>query len=299
VSQVLGERPASERSTLFVARLVVQSDRVAAERPTCEIDAARAAELDVDSVPFLMDRYEVTNAAFQEFVDAGGYHDAELWRHAFVESDRRLSFEHTMSRLRDETGRPGGKLATRHASAGRGGFSCGRRELVRGGGLLRVFAVLARRAVRRGHSGGVDYLVMEYLEGESLEERLRRGPPPDRRRGAHRLRDRGGGGSRAPAGDRASRPQAGNLLLTPTGTKVVDFGVAREIAPAGGVDTAATTLAAAVTEDGRVAGTLLYMAPEQLDGKPATPRSDIWALGCILYEMTTGERPFRGEGRAS
>jgi serine/threonine protein kinase/tetratricopeptide (TPR) repeat protein len=150
-----------------------------------------------------------------------------------------------------------------------------------------------------GSQGGVEYLVMEYLEGQSLEERLRRGSLPieDVVRIGSEIAEAVEAAHRKGVVHRDLKP--GNVILTTTGAKVVDFGVAREIAPAGGVDPAAATLAAPITEEGRLTGTLLYMAPEQLDGRAATPRSDIWALGCVLYEMATSERPFRGDGRSS
>ena len=80
----------------------------------------------------------------------------------------------------------------------------------------------------------------------------------------------------------------------------MDFGLARDATPPGqAVDTQAATFAAAITEEGSFVGTMPYMAPEQLEGRAADARADIWALGCVLYEMATGERPFRGATRAS
>ena len=90
------------------------------------------------------------------------------------------------------------------------------------------------------------------------------------------------------------------MILTESGAKVLDFGLARDATPPGqAVDTQAATFAAAITEEGSFAGTMPYMAPEQLEGRAADARADIWALGCVLYEMATGERPFRGATRAS
>ena len=88
--------------------------------------------------------------------------------------------------------------------------------------------------------------------------------------------------------------KSANVIITPEErTKVLDFGLAKRV---GGEDaTGATTLSeAALTEPGALAGTLAYMAPEQLRGQPADVRSDIWALGVVLYEMAVGRRPFQG-----
>ena len=90
------------------------------------------------------------------------------------------------------------------------------------------------------------------------------------------------------------------MILTETGAKVLDFGLARDATPPGqAADTQAGTLAAAITEEGSFVGTMPYMAPELLEGRAADARADIWALGCVLYEMATGERPFHGATRAS
>ena len=151
-----------------------------------------------------------------------------------------------------------------------------------------------------GSQGGVDYLVMEYLHGETVESRLKKGPLPI----AEVLKI---GSQIAEAIEAAHRRgvvhrdlKPGNVILTETGAKVLDFGLARDATPPGqAVDTQAGTLAAAITEEGSFVGTMPYMAPELLEGRAADARADIWALGCVLYEMATGERPFRGATRAS
>ena len=150
-----------------------------------------------------------------------------------------------------------------------------------------------------GSERGIDYLVMEHLEGETLEARLRRGALP----AAEVLEiGRQVAGAIEAAHRRGIVPRdlkPGNVMLTPTGAKVLDFGLARELLPREATaDTRAETLTAALTEEGTLAGTLPYMAPEQLQGKPADARTDVWALGCVLYETATGSRPFRGESQA-
>ncbi len=149
-----------------------------------------------------------------------------------------------------------------------------------------------------GSEDGVDYLVMEYLPGEVLEERLGRGPLPV----AETLRI----ATEIAAAIDAAHEQGivhrdlkpGNVMLTRTGAKVLDFGLARETLTAAAVETQAQTVQA-ITQEGSLLGTMPYMAPELLEGQAASPQSDIWALGCILYEMATGERPFRGGSQAS
>ena len=150
-----------------------------------------------------------------------------------------------------------------------------------------------------GSEDGVDYLVMEYLEGETLEDRLQKGAVPI----AEALRI---GGEIAQAIEAAHRRgvvhrdlKPGNVMLTPTGTKVLDFGLARDTAvPGEVVDTEAATMPAMITEEGQIVGTMPYMAPEQLQASQTDSRTDIWALGCILYEMAAGDRPFGGKSRA-
>ena len=88
-----------------------------------------------------------------------------------------------------------------------------------------------------------------------------------------------------------------NVKMTPEGrVKVLDFGLAKAFAGDGGLDLSnAATLTAMGTEEGKILGTPAYMSPEQARGKPVDKRTDIWAFGCVLYEMLTGKQAFRGE----
>jgi serine/threonine protein kinase/Tol biopolymer transport system component len=145
-----------------------------------------------------------------------------------------------------------------------------------------------------GSEDGVDYLVMEYLEGETLAAKLGRGPLPF----SQVLRV---GAEIASALDVAHRAgvvhrdlKPGNIMLTKSGARLLDFGLARNIVPVG---PDAPTVREALTEAGMVVGTLQYMSPEQLEGSVVDARSDIFAFGCVLYEMTTGRRAFDGETR--
>jgi len=160
-----------------------------------------------------------------------------------------------------------------------------------------------------GREGSTDYLVMELIEGETLSARLSRGAVPV----AEAIRI---GAQVAEALDRAHRAgvvhrdlKPGNVMLTKTGAKLMDFGLARgSVGMAGPVSgsgatmaalTASPTMATPLTAAGSIVGTFQYMSPEQLEGKEADARSDLWALGCVLYEMVTGKRAFDGNSQAS
>jgi eukaryotic-like serine/threonine-protein kinase len=158
-----------------------------------------------------------------------------------------------------------------------------------------------------GREGETDFLVMELIEGETLATRLARGALPL----TDTLRI---GGEIADALDRAHRAgvvhrdlKPGNVMLTKSGAKLMDFGLARASglapAPGSGVTvgalTQSPTIAQPLTAEGTIVGTFQYMCPEQLEGKEADARSDVWSLGCVLYEMATGKRAFEGKSQAS
>jgi len=147
-----------------------------------------------------------------------------------------------------------------------------------------------------GHENGSDYLVMELLDGETLADRLTHGPMSTE----EVLRY---GVEIAEALDRAHRQgivhrdlKPGNVMLTKTGAKLLDFGLAKSGAP---VDLTGATQQKALTQEGTIVGTFQYMSPEQLEGVDADPRSDIFALGAVLYEMATGKRAFEGKTKTS
>jgi eukaryotic-like serine/threonine-protein kinase len=156
-----------------------------------------------------------------------------------------------------------------------------------------------------GHQGGVDYLVMEFLEGETLADRLRRGPLT-----AEQLLKCGneiceGLGKAHKTGVIHRDLKPGNIMLTKTGAKLMDFGLAKAIptheTPASGLTMTLSGPSAGhpLTAQGTVVGTFQYMSPEQVEGKEADARSDIFALGAVLYEMATGHRAFEGKTTAS
>ena len=154
-----------------------------------------------------------------------------------------------------------------------------------------------------GNQDGVEYLVMEYLEGETLADRLANGPLLLNQMLRY-------GAEIADALDKAHRQgivhrdlKPGNVMLTKTGVKLLDFGLAKAIAPEIPMsDLTSNPTAAArsdLTGEGTILGTLSYIAPEQLEGKEAGARTDIFALGATLYEMATGRKAFSGSSRAS
>src|SRR6266849_6461431 len=167
-----------------------------------------------------------------------------------------------------------------------------------------------------GHQDGMDYLVMECVEGETLAKRLEKGPLPLEQV----LRF---GMQTADALDKAHRSgvvhrdlKPGNIMLTGSGAKLLDFGLAKPAAAVlgTGVSPGASPLtpstptmnlpalsapSGGLTKYGTVVGTFQYMAPEVLRGQEADARSDLFSLGCVLYEMVTGRRAFEGKSQLS
>jgi len=164
-----------------------------------------------------------------------------------------------------------------------------------------------------GTQDGTDYLVMEFLEGETLSDRLRKGAMPlaeifkigidvaEALAVAHRQ------------GIVHRDLKPGNIMLTKGGAKLMDFGLAKPLSAqtttsgSGSAPpsfTAAATLSgpsplSPLTTAGSIIGTIQYMSPEQIEGKDADARSDIFAFGAVLYEMATGRRPFTGKSQIS
>jgi serine/threonine protein kinase/Tol biopolymer transport system component len=152
-----------------------------------------------------------------------------------------------------------------------------------------------------GHHDGIDYLVMECVEGETLATRLEKSALPLDQVLKY-------GAQIADALDKAHRHgilhrdlKPGNIMLTPTGAKLLDFGLAKAVAPPADLATLsrAHTQDSPVTQHGAIIGTFQYMSPEQIEGKELDSRSDIFSLGVVLYEMVTGQRAFDGKSQLS
>ncbi len=165
-----------------------------------------------------------------------------------------------------------------------------------------------------GSQDGIDFIVMEFLEGETLADRLTAGALPLQQalKIAVEIADALDKAHREGIIHRDLKP--GNIMLTKSGAKLMDFGLAKPLTatisavspsavspgsaqtppPTIGV-TAPAAAGAPFTERGTIMGTLLYMAPETIQGHAADARSDIFGFGCVLYEMVSGRRPFSGE----
>ena len=152
-----------------------------------------------------------------------------------------------------------------------------------------------------GEQDGIHFLVMEYVDGETLQQRLEKGRLPLDQALEYAIQI-------ADALDKAHRQgvvhrdlKPGNIMITKSGTKLLDFGLAKlkgdaaEVSPLSQMPT--QDASAPLTAEGTILGTLQYMVPEQLEGKEADSRTDIFAFGAVVYEMVTGRRRLRGEVR--
>lgn len=152
-----------------------------------------------------------------------------------------------------------------------------------------------------GRDAGVDFIVMQYLEGETLASRLQQGALPLDQVLRYVIQIAG-------ALDKAHRQgvvrrdlKPANIMLSKTGERLLDFGLARLQPAATAVAglSAVATEAPSLTAAGTILGTLQYTAPEQLEGGEADARTDIFAFGSVIYEMTTGKKAFNGKSQAS
>lgn len=150
-----------------------------------------------------------------------------------------------------------------------------------------------------GQSGQVDYLVMEYLEGQTLAQRLVAGRLDLTTALRYSLQIAGALAAAHSAGIVHRDIKPGNILLTSSDqVKVLDFGLAK-LAVSDLADASPTVTAAFRTEQGAVLGTVAYMSPEQAEGKPVAARSDIFSFGAVLYEMLAGQSPFARDTQMS
>jgi eukaryotic-like serine/threonine-protein kinase len=163
-----------------------------------------------------------------------------------------------------------------------------------------------------GSQDGTEYLVMEFLEGETLADRLRKGALPlgEFLKISTEVAEGLAVAHRAGIVHRDLKP--GNIMLTKSGAKLMDFGLAKPTVPGASGSSAAPLLSDAhttsmaspmaspgspLTTVGSIVGTILYMSPEQIEGKEADARSDIFSFGAVMYEMATGQRAFDGKSQ--
>jgi hypothetical protein len=149
-----------------------------------------------------------------------------------------------------------------------------------------------------GRQDQLDFLVMEYIEGESLAQRLLKGPLPldEALKVGIAIADALDKAHSHGVTHRDLKP--GNVMLTPTGAKLLDFGLAKLKQAPTSSKTPPPAPATGDTTPGTILGTMQYMAPEQLEGKEADARTDIFAFGAMLYEMISGKRAFDGRSQA-
>jgi eukaryotic-like serine/threonine-protein kinase len=149
-----------------------------------------------------------------------------------------------------------------------------------------------------GQQDGTDFLVMEYLDGETLAARLARGKLPLDQALEYGIQIADALAAAHKAGIIHRDLKPGNVMLTKGGAKLLDFGLAkpRERTVASGQTVTSVEL---LTGQGTILGTLQYMAPEQLEGKEADARTDIFAFGAILHEMVAGHKAFDAASNAS
>ena len=151
-----------------------------------------------------------------------------------------------------------------------------------------------------GSQDGLDYIVMECVEGDTLAKRLEKGPVLLEQVLKY-------GAQIAEALDKAHRAgivhrdlKPGNVMLTSGGAKLLDFGLAKPAAlMSGATTTAVAAVQSPVTQEGTIVGTFQYMSPEQVEGKEVDARSDIFSFGAVLYEMVTGKKAFEGKSHLS
>ena len=149
-----------------------------------------------------------------------------------------------------------------------------------------------------GRQDSVDFLVMEYLEGKTLADRLNRGPLPIGEVLRYGIEIAGALDKAHSQGLIHRDLKPGNIMLTKAGAKLLDFGLVK-VTETPSTGSSQSPVSVTLSQNGTFLGTLHYASPEQIEGKEAGPRSDIFALGLVLYEMVTAKRAFTGSSHAA
>jgi Tol biopolymer transport system component len=149
-------------------------------------------------------------------------------------------------------------------------------------------------------ASSLQFLVMEYLEGETLADRLAKGPLPLDQALTVAAEIAGALDKAHRAGIIHRDLKPGNVMLTKSGAKLLDFGLAKTNTAVANIgQTMLSTTPQSLTRHGTILGTVQYMTPEQLEGRDPDARADIFAFGAVLYEMLAGKKAFEGKSHAS
>jgi eukaryotic-like serine/threonine-protein kinase len=151
-----------------------------------------------------------------------------------------------------------------------------------------------------GYQDGIDFLVMELLEGETLADRLQKGTLPLKQALEYGIEIAGALEKAHKSGIMHRDLKPGNIMLTKSGAKLMDFGLAKPTASLTAMASGSVaTMSKPLTGEGKIVGTFQYMAPEQIRGENSDARTDIFAFGAVLYQMVTGKRAFAGQTQIS